>query len=83
MIKVMLVDDHPLFREGISARLSLSDKVHVVGEAENGHQALEFLEKFNPDIILLDINMPGMIGIDMLEVLRENCLLYTSDAADD
>lgn len=74
MIKVMLVDDHPLFREGISARLNLSEEVTVIGESENGHQALEVLEQFNPDIVLLDINMPEMSGIDMLEVLREKNL---------
>lgn len=74
MIKVMLVDDHPLFREGISARLSLSDEIEVIGEAENGEQALSLLEQLQPEIVLLDINMPQMGGIDMLEVLREKNL---------
>jgi len=74
MIKVMLVDDHPLFREGISARLSLSDDINVVGEAENATQALATVGDLQPDIILLDINMPEMSGIDMLEVLREKNL---------
>jgi len=74
MIKVMLVDDHPLFREGISARLSLSDDINVVGEAENATQALATVGDLQPDIVLLDINMPEMSGIDMLEVLREKNL---------
>lgn len=71
MIKIMLVDDHPLFREGISARLSLSHSIEVIGEAESGDEALKLLEVLKPDIVLLDINLPTMSGIDMLEVLRE------------
>jgi len=74
MIKVMLVDDHPLFREGIGARLSLNDDIRLVGEAQNAEQALNILEHLQPDVVLLDINMPEMSGIDMLEVLREKNL---------
>ncbi|MGH1485669.1 MAG: response regulator [Cellvibrionaceae bacterium] len=71
MIRVMLVDDHPLFREGISARLKMSEEITVVGEAENGKQALEKLDELNPDVVLMDINMPEMNGMDVLEVVAE------------
>lgn len=71
MIKVMLVDDHPLFREGVSARLSMSDDIVLVGEAENGRQLLERLDELKPDVVLMDINMPEMNGMDVLEVVAE------------
>lgn len=71
MIRVMLVDDHPLFREGVSARLSMSDEIILVGEAENGRQLLERLDELKPDVVLMDINMPEMNGMDVLEVMAE------------
>jgi two-component system nitrate/nitrite response regulator NarL len=71
MIKVMLVDDHPLFREGVRARLSLCDEIMLVGEAENGLQLLEKLDELRPDVVLMDINMPEMNGMDVLEVVAE------------
>ncbi len=71
MIRVMLVDDHPLFREGVSARLSMSDDIILVGEAENGRQLLERLDELKPDVVLMDINMPDMNGMDVLEVVAE------------
>jgi len=71
MIRVMLVDDHPLFREGVSARLSMSDDIVLVGEAENGRQLLERLDELKPDVVLMDINMPEMNGMDVLEVVAE------------
>jgi two-component system nitrate/nitrite response regulator NarL len=67
----MLVDDHPLFREGVSARLSMSDEIILVGEAENGHQLLERLDELKPDVVLMDINMPEMNGMDVLEIMAE------------
>lgn len=71
MIRVMLVDDHPLFREGVSARLNLSDDIELVGEAENGAEALRKLMELKPDVVLTDINMPEMSGMDLLEVVAD------------
>jgi two-component system nitrate/nitrite response regulator NarL len=70
----MLVDDHPLFREGISARLKLSNEITLVGEAEDGKEALEKLNEIKPDVVLMDINMPVMDGMDVLEVVAERDL---------
>ena len=67
----MLVDDHPLFREGVRARLSMCDEIMLVGEAENGRQLLEKLDDLRPDVVLMDINMPEMNGMDVLEVVAE------------
>jgi two-component system nitrate/nitrite response regulator NarL len=71
MVKVILVDDHPLFREGLTYRLSLDDSIEVVGEAENGKQALELIKSLEFDIVLMDINMPEMDGMYVLELIKE------------
>jgi two-component system nitrate/nitrite response regulator NarL len=71
MIKVLLVDDHPLFREGLKHRLSLDSCLEVVGEAENGKQALELIKSLDFDIVLMDINMPEMDGMYVLELIKE------------
>lgn len=67
----MLVDDHPLFREGVRARLSMCDEIMLVGEAENGRQLLEKLDDLRPDVVLMDINMPEVNGMDVLEIMAE------------
>jgi two-component system nitrate/nitrite response regulator NarL len=74
MIDILLVDDHPLFREGLKSRLSLSGEFKVVGEAENGKQALELIATTKFDIVLMDINMPQMSGMYALELIKEQCI---------
>lgn len=70
-IKIVVVDDYALFRRGLVSLLAEIPEFQVVGEAADGEEALRVVEKFNPDIILLDINMPGMGGIKTVETLRE------------
>lgn len=74
MIKVLLVDDHPLFREGLKHRLSLDNDIDVTAEAENGKQALALIKNNNFDIVLMDINMPEMDGMYVLELIKEQDL---------
>tara|TARA_R110001583_G_scaffold129277_2_gene280938 strand:- start:347 stop:1009 length:663 start_codon:yes stop_codon:yes gene_type:complete len=74
MIKVLLVDDHPLFREGLKHRLSLDEEIEVTAEAENGKQALDLIKNNAFDIILMDINMPEMDGMYVLELIKEQDL---------
>lgn len=87
--KILLVDDHPLLRRGLLDLLSLESDVTVVAEAENGKQAIEFLQNNQVDLIILDHNMPIMSGIDTLKYIRENniegkVLLFTvSDHGND
>ena len=69
-IKVMLVDDHALIREGIKKLLEFDGTIQVIEEASDGYECLEKLENVEPDILLLDINMPKMIGIEVLEKLK-------------
>ncbi|KGK00590.1 response regulator [Thalassotalea sp. ND16A] len=71
MIRVLLVDDHPLFREGLKYRLNLDADIEVVNEAENGKQALELLQNTEFDLVLMDINMPEMDGMYVLELIKE------------
>ena len=64
MIKVLLVDDHELVRTGIEALLNTQDDISVIGVTNSGEEALEFLEDISPDVILMDINMPGIGGVE-------------------
>ena len=63
----MLVDDHVLMREGIKQLLELDGSIEVIAQASNGEECLSVLEKVKPQVLLLDINMPGKNGIEVLK----------------
>ena len=63
-IRVLIVDDHAILREGVRALLKLHDDVEVVGEAADGKQAIAQVEALDPDVVLMDIAMPGLGGIE-------------------
>lgn len=71
-IKVALIDDHKLFREGVKRILSFESTIEVVAEADDGHEANDIVDKHKPDIVLMDINMPELNGIEATKVLVEN-----------
>ena len=71
-IKVLLVDDHAVVRDGIRARLESSADFSVVGEAVNGREAIQKVEELEPDVVLMDISMPVMNGMDAARYLRES-----------
>lgn len=83
----MLVDDHPLMRRGINQLLSFEDDFEVVAEACNGSEAIALAHDIEPDLILLDLNMKGMSGLDTLTALRADestatiVILTVSDSA--
>lgn len=72
MIRLVVVDDHTLFRRGLISLLSDMDVFEVVGEANNGEESLQIIMDSNPDVILLDVNMPTMGGLETLRTLRRN-----------
>jgi DNA-binding NarL/FixJ family response regulator len=70
VIRVLAVDDHPLLREGIAALIGSEDDMELIGEASNGREALDLFRKYQPDITLMDLQMPEMNGIDAIGAIR-------------
>ncbi len=71
MINVYLVDDQNLVRQGVRALLELADGITVVGEADGGEQAINDIPKVQPDVVLLDMRMPAVSGLDVLNALKK------------
>jgi DNA-binding NarL/FixJ family response regulator len=72
VINLLLVDDHPVVREGIKASLKRKRHVRIVGEASDGEEAISMARKLEPDVILMDISMPRMTGIEAAKRLRKS-----------
>jgi len=68
-IRVLLVDDQNLVRQGVRALLSLAEGIEVIGEASDGRQALEVIPQLNPDVVLMDMRMPVMSGLEALQAM--------------
>ncbi len=71
MIRVLLADDHAVVREGLRTFLALHDDIEIVGEAADGAQAVEAARRLEPDVVLMDLVMPSMDGVDAIARLRE------------
>lgn len=69
MIKVALADDHPLFREGVRKALSMAPDISLVGEAADGEAALSAVLLLHPDVVLLDVQLPGLDGIAVARLI--------------
>ena len=74
-IKIILADDHTLIRSGLKALLSFSPEFEVIGEAEDGLSAIRQVEEKKPDILILDLSMPNMSGIDCIKEIRSRGLI--------
>jgi len=89
MIQVLIIDDHPMLRQGVKQVLELDDQLSCAGEADNGEDGVKQALTLHPDIILLDLNMRGMSGIDTLKALQNasikaKIIIFTvSDFQDD
>jgi DNA-binding NarL/FixJ family response regulator len=70
-IRILVVDDHPIVRDGLAAVLSTQPDFEVVGEAASGPETIRHVTSLNPDVILLDLEMPDMDGVETLQHLRE------------
>ena len=73
-ITVLIADDHPVVRQGLQVLLSVQDDIDVVGEAADGEQAVAMAAELVPDVILLDLKLPGMDGVGVLRELRDSGL---------
>ena len=87
--RILIIDDHPLFRKGVAQLIAMAPHLEVVGEASNGDQGVAMAKALDPDMILLDLHMTGMGGIETLKAIRDadlDCrvvILTVSDNADD
>ncbi|MFO7704472.1 MAG: two-component system response regulator NarL [Halopseudomonas sp.] len=70
-VKILLVDDHPMMRRGLRDLLAMEDDMDPVGEAASGEEAIRMAAELEPDLILLDLNMPGMDGLETLRQMRD------------
>ncbi len=70
VIRVLVADDHPVFRQGLRRLLDTAGDIEVVGESATGDEALRLVEDLAPDVVLLDVMMPGMSGIEVARVIR-------------
>lgn len=88
-ISVLLVDDHTLFRSGIRSLLQRHPEFSVVGEAADGFEGIKRALQLQPQVVLLDLNMPGMSGVETLQLMRQDCpdtaivMLTVSEDAED
>ncbi|MBY0572768.1 MAG: response regulator transcription factor, partial [Undibacterium sp.] len=88
-IKILLVDDHSLFRSGIRSLLQRHPEFEVVGEAADGLEGVKRAKQLKPDVVLMDLNMPGLSGSEAMQLIVEDCpttqvlMLTVSEEAED
>ena len=71
LMRVLIVDDHPVTRDGLRAALSTSDEIDIVGEADSGEEAVNEVNRLEPDVVFMDVRMPGIGGIEATKAIRQ------------
>src|ERR1044071_4536356 len=85
-IRIVVADDHPIFRDGLCKLLALEEDFEVVAQASDGREVLDVLQQYEPDILLLDLKMPGLDGLgtlQRLQALRNRTRVIVLTASDD
>ncbi|MGA2194455.1 MAG: response regulator transcription factor [Bryobacteraceae bacterium] len=85
-IRIVVADDHPIFRDGLCKLLALEEDFEVVAQAQDGRQVLDVLQQYEPDILLLDLKMPGLDGLatlQRLQVVKNKTRVIVLTASDD
>ena len=72
-VRIVLAEDHTILREGLRALLSADPKFEIVGEAADGRQAVRAVEKLGPDLVMMDLSMPRMTGMDAIREIKKRC----------
>lgn len=72
--KIIIADDHPIFRRGLRAIIESDENLHVIAEADNGRTAFELIKEFEPDIAVLDLDMPALDGFGVTDLIQTNNL---------
>jgi DNA-binding NarL/FixJ family response regulator len=83
-MRVLIVDDHPVTRDGLKTAFGITEEIDVVGEAGSGEDAIKLAQDLSPDVIFMDVRMPGMNGIQATRIIRERrpdtkVILFTID----
>ncbi|MEW8419928.1 MAG: response regulator [Candidatus Thiodiazotropha endolucinida] len=87
--RIVVIDDHPLLRKGLQQLADLSPDIEIIGEADSGPEGIAMVNKLKPDLVLLDLNMPEMNGLEVLTQLKSSAstsrvvMLTVSNAEED
>lgn len=85
-LSIVIIDDHPLFRKGVSQLIAMDTHFALIGEAASGQEGIELIRKLQPDLVLVDMSMKGMNGIETLKIIKaidSNVLVVMLTASDD
>lgn len=80
MIRIVLAEDQKLLRGALATLLSLEDDIEVVGQAENGEEVMSMIQQYEPDVAVLDIEMPLKTGLDIAELVQKISQLFVSSS---